>query len=299
MQGIITALITPFYEGRVDEKSLLNLLKQQLKAGVQAFVINGTTGESPTLTQAEVEQVFCFVRAHTPEGTKLILGAGLNSTQKTLAFMQAMAGLKPDAWLSVVPYYNKPPQFGLVEHFKALARGTDRNIILYNVPGRTIVGLDGDSILKLSQEPNIVGIKEASGDIGVLRELQPQTPQNFNWLSGDDGSCMQFIAAGGGGVISVLSHIIPGPLLQMFKVLSKDRSENRAPDKLQMERGRVLKEYKKYEALNNLLGIEANPIPVKMALYLMKIIRSPELRLPLVPLQAKYTEQLKALLKDL
>ena len=313
MQGIMTALITPFYKGKVDDESLRRLVQQQLQAGVRAFVINGTTGESPTLTVKEVEHIFravadCTRKRTSQDDVKLILGAGLNSTQKTLNLIKSLAHLQPDAWLSVVPYYNKPPQQGLIEHFKALAQDVE-NLILYNVPGRTIVGLDNTTILQLSQVPHITGIKEASGNIKVLNTLQSQTPKNFYWLSGDDASCMHFMAAGGRGVISVLSNILPGPMVDMFNSLQEGRTKTVAnssdaqatpnehqPNKAAPENSnmqQVVNEYKKYDTLNMLMGIEANPIPVKMALYLMGVIRSPELRLPLVPLSSNATSQLE------
>ncbi|PIS10160.1 MAG: 4-hydroxy-tetrahydrodipicolinate synthase [Bdellovibrio sp. CG10_big_fil_rev_8_21_14_0_10_47_8] len=264
--GVITALITPFKNQDVDYPSLERLIKFQLKSGVQGFVINGTTAESPTLETAEKNEIFNFVRARVPNEIPLIMGTGSNSTQKTIEESIAAEKLGADAILVVVPYYNKPPQRGLVEHFKKVADSVSIPTILYNVPSRTITSLELESIQQLSLHPKIIGIKEASGNVEFAREIRQKCGKNFLVLSGDDGTYDEFMEVGGDGVISVASHVVPEVMLQRSARANRD--------------------------LIDLLFVEANPIPVKKALHLMGIIDSPECRLPLVTLSDANTEKI-------
>lgn len=272
IKGVITALITPFSEGKVDYASLEKLVAFQLEHGVEGFVINGTTAESPTILDQERREIFAQVQKLVPKDFPLIMGTGSNSTQKSIQDSQEAEKLGADACLVVVPYYNKPPQRGLLEHFKAIASSVEIPSILYNVPSRTITALELDTIKKLSEHPNILGIKEASGNIEFDRQIREQCGREFLLLSGDDGTYEEFMQAGGDGVISVASHILPR------EMRDKKIRENRQ--------------------LIDFLFCEANPIPLKMALYQMKIIKSPELRLPLVQLTADKSEQLKVLLRQ-
>lgn len=272
IKGVITALITPFSEGKVDYASLEKLVAFQLEHGVEGFVINGTTAESPTILDQERREIFAQVQKLVPKDFPLIMGTGSNSTQKSIQDSQEAEKLGADACLVVVPYYNKPPQRGLLEHFKAIASSVEIPSILYNVPSRTITALELDTIKKLSEHPNILGIKEASGNIEFDRQIREQCGREFLLLSGDDGTYEEFMQAGGDGVISVASHILPR------EMRDKKIRENRQ--------------------LIDFLFCEANPIPLKMALYQMKIIKSPELRLPLVQLTAEKSEQLKVLLRQ-
>jgi 4-hydroxy-tetrahydrodipicolinate synthase len=265
--GVSTALITPFQQGHVDEGSFRKLLQNQLHRGVQGFVINGTTAESPTLTETEVARLFAIARAEAPTDFPLIVGTGSNSTVKTIQDSIRAEKMGADALLVVVPYYNKPPQRGLFEHFKAVAEAVNIPIILYNVPGRTITALELETIQNLSKHPNIIGIKEASGHIPFARQIREACGREFLLLSGDDASYADFMEAGGDGVISVASHILPEVMLQ--------------------------KSVREYLELIEMLFIEANPIPVKMALSLLQIIASPELRLPLATLAPAATEKLR------
>ncbi len=269
-KGVITALITPFYQGKVDYDSLAKLVDFQIKKGVEGFVVNGTTAESPTLSEEEVEKIFHFIKARVAKDFPLIVGTGSNSTEKTIAASVAAEKMGADGVLVVVPYYNKPPQRGLFEHFKQVASSINIPTILYNVPSRTITALELDTIKKLSAHPSIVGIKEASGNIDFAKAIRQQCGETFLLLSGDDGTYDDFKKAGGDGVISVSSHIIPEEMLQV-----------KASENLE---------------LINMLFCEANPMPVKMALYLMGIIRSPECRLPLVTMAEDKVPALKMLL---
>jgi len=285
-KGVMTALVTPFFQGEVDYKSFIQLLHHQLKGEIDGLVINGTTAESPNLERVEVQKLFEVAKKEVQGKVPLILGTGSNSTKKTIEMTRFAEELKADAALVVVPYYNKPQQHGLIAHFKSVAESTALPVLLYNVPGRTIVSLSADTVVELSKVPNIIGIKEASGDLSILIELYKRCDRDFLITSGDDSSCIEFMLAGGQGVISVISNLIPKPLVQLS--LNARRGQQGARE-----------EYIKYIGLNKLLGVEANPIPVKMGLYLMGIIRSPELRLPLTTLTDTQKKKLQFELKKL
>lgn len=284
-RGTFTALVTPFKNDKVDYASLDRLVKQQLDAGVDGFVINGTTAESPTLTSFEVAEIFKHVRSLCGDKVPLIMGTGSNSTAKTIEDSKKAQELGADAVLVVVPYYNKPPQRGLYEHFKAVASAISIPTILYNVPGRTITSLAAETVCDLAKVPGVMGIKEASGKIDLAQEIINACGKDFVMLSGDDGSYVEFLAAGGHGVISVATHVIPKQMVQWKKWVSEG----------QLEKARA--DINKYMDLINLLFVEANPIPVKKALQLMGILESASLRLPLVELSPAHTENLKVEMK--
>lgn len=265
--GMFTALVTPFYKsGEVDFESLKRLVEDQIDKGVDGFVVAGTTGESPNLSFQEIEQVFISVKENSPKNTPIILGVGTNSTSGTIARVQSFEHLNADAYLVVTPYYNKPTQQGLVAHFSHIAAATEKDIILYDVPGRTIVEMDSDTVAELAKIPNIIGIKDATGRIEKLKEMQSKVEGNFVYLSGDDGTTCEFIKEGGHGVISVLSHVVPAE----FKAAMQ---------------GEV--DFAKYANLCDLLFCEPNPTPVKFALNKMKILETPLLRLPLLELSSE------------
>lgn len=283
-KGVFTALITPFNKGKVDFDSLESLVKFQLKNQVNGFVINGTTAESPTLSTSEVVEIFKRVKSWAP-GIPLIMGTGSNSTEKTIEDTKKAMELGADAALVVVPYYNKPPQRGLEKHFRAIAQSTSLPVILYNVPGRTITSLEPETIHRIASEKNVIGIKEASGKIDLDKKIIELCGKSFLMLSGDDGTYVEFLSAGGHGVISVASHILPKPFAEWTDLAKAGN----------LERARA--EIQRYAKLIDLLFIEANPIPVKKALQLMGIIASAEMRLPLVELEPENTEILRAEMK--
>lgn len=283
ISGVITALVTPFLNGEVDEKSFVKLLHRQLDEGVQGFVVNGTTGESPTLSRAEVRRIFDLAKTEVAGQVPLIVGTGSNATSAAVEFSREVCTWKPDALLTVVPYYNKPPQRGLREHFRQIAMNSSVPVLLYNVPGRTVASLDPATVAQLSEEKNIVGIKDATGDMSICETLKKSVPADFALLSGDDGTCVDFCARGGHGVISVSSHIIAPEMRECLK----DPKHSAADYKT------------KYSEFMKHLYIEANPIPVKAALYWMGVIASPEMRLPLQPLDEKFHKDFQACLKNL
>lgn len=275
--GVFTALITPFINGEIDWASLEKLLRQQVDGGVNGIVVCGTTGETPTLTLNERQKIFEFIRAEVSGEVTLVMGTGSNSTQETLIATLAAKEWGAAAALVVVPYYNKPSQSGLIAHFKKVATDSELPIILYNVPSRTITALELESIQELAKVPGIVAIKEASGNLEFGQKISKTT--HLLLASGDDASCMKFVGAGSRGVISVISHLIPKEMTTLF---------NRA---LAGEVDPVASEWSsRFGALNRDLYVEANPIPLKYALYKMGLIASPELRLPLTELDVKYRD---------
>ncbi|MGE9745328.1 4-hydroxy-tetrahydrodipicolinate synthase [Bdellovibrio bacteriovorus] len=284
-KGTFTALVTPFKNGKIDFASLDKLLKQQLAGGVDGFVVNGTTGESPVLTSSEKAELFKHIRNVCREKVVLIMGTGSNNTAQTIEDSRKAEEMGADAILVVVPYYNKPPQRGLYEHFKAVASSVKIPTILYNVPGRTITSLETGTIRDLAKVKGVVGIKEATGKIDLASEIIKACGSEFVMLSGDDGTYVEFLGVGGHGVISVASHVIPAQMVQWKKWVSEGALDKARAD------------IAKYNDLINLLFVEANPIPVKKALQLMGILESAELRLPLVELGAENTAKLQAEMK--
>jgi 4-hydroxy-tetrahydrodipicolinate synthase len=280
LTGVFTALITPFKKGEIDWSSFKKLLKFQMDGGVNGFVVSGTTAESPTLTDDEKKKLFEFVRSETGGTKPIVMGTGSNSTADTVSATQAAAKWGADAALVVVPYYNKPPQRGLFQHFQKIAECSALPVILYNVPGRTITKLEADTVQELSKLSNIVGIKEATGDLEFGQKIVEACGADFMVTSGDDGTFLDLIPRGSQGVISVGSHILPKHFSDWCKRARGGDLSARA-------------EFAKYNDLNNYLYVEANPIPIKMALHLMGIIDSPELRLPLVQLSEPFKAELK------
>lgn len=283
-EGIITALITPFKNGEVDYKSLKNLVHDQLRQGVDGFVVHGTTGESPTTTDAEKIKIFDFIKTEVANKVPLILGTGSNSTAITVQATQKAQAMGAHGVLVVVPYYNKPSQQGLFEHFKTVAQSTELPVILYNVPSRTITALELETIVNLSKIKNIVAIKEASGNLEFGEQILKQT--KLTVLSGDDKTSMALAAKGGKGVIAVASHLIGKEMAQAYKKIKEGDSS-------------AHKEYETYFNLIESLYVEANPIPLKYALKKKGIIESEELRLPLVALSESFRPKLDKALEIL
>jgi 4-hydroxy-tetrahydrodipicolinate synthase len=290
-EGVITALITPFNKGEVDYPSLKNLLRSQLDNGIDGFVIHGTTAESPTTTDAEKEKIFQFVKSEVSGQVPLIVGTGTNSTQDTISKSQKAEKWGADALLVVVPYYNKPPQRGLHEHFTKVANSVEIPTILYNVPGRTITSLELDTIVSLSENKKIIAIKEATGDIEFGAKIISKVRKDFHVLSGDDKTCMALAAKGGKGVIAVVSHLISGKMQDTYRKIKSGDSD--------VSKG-ALKNYEKFFPLIDSMYLEANPIPVKYALKKVGTLASEEMRLPLVSLsnelRPKVDEQVKGIL---
>ena len=277
-KGVFSALLTPFDGGKVDYASLEKHVQYQIKNGITGFVVNGTTAESPTLLWDEVEQIFKTVK-NISGNRPLIVGVGSNSTAKTIATAKKAAALGADALLVVVPYYNKPPQRGLVAHFNAVANSTNVPVILYNVPGRTITALSVESVVELAKNKKIIGIKEASGDMNYVERLHKSVPAEFVKLSGDDATYIEFLKLGGDGIISVMSNILTKQCIQWTKNSDADN-------------------FNSHLKFINGIYAEANPIVPKWMLHEMGLFKSPEMRLPLVDLDPVLHTPTSALLKE-
>ncbi len=286
-KGVISALPTPFSKNKVDFISLTKLVEFQLKQGINGFVVNGTTAESPTLTWEEVEKIYLCVREISGQRVPIILGTGSNSTAQTVETTKKAEGLGADAALVVVPYYNKPPQRGLISHFTEVAKNTNLPVILYNVPGRTITGMTVETILEISKEKNVIAIKEASGDIPFDEKLKAKLAADFIFLSGDDPTFIDFLRLGGNGIISVMSNAITSASARWAALVSQNKTEEAALD------------FARYKKLISLMYVEANPIPLKWMLFKMGIFSAPDMRLPLIELDRKYFEEIATELKNL
>lgn len=276
IRGSIVALVTPFTDsGDVDFDGLKRLVDFQITAGTNAIVAVGTTGESASLTHREDSEVIRAVVEYANGRVPIIAGAGSNSTAEACKLTIAAEKAGADAILSVAPYYNKPPQRGLIAHFKAVAENTELPIILYNVPGRTVTDLSDDTTLTLAEIQNITGIKDATGDMARAQYLIKHRPEGFAVYSGDDPTALELCLMGGDGDISVTANVAPGLMSNMVAAaLEGDRDlSNELNDKL--------------VSLHQHLFIESNPIPTKWVLAKMGLIRS-DCRLPLVPLAKNF-----------
>ena len=272
--GSLVAIITPMLaDGQVDYVSLKKLLNYQVDNGTDGLVIMGTTGEAATIPFSEQLTVMQFVIDEVRGRVKIIAGNGSNSTAEAIEKTKQLNELAIDGFLTVTPYYNKPTQAGMVAHFKAVAAATDKPVLLYNVPGRTGVDMLADTVAKLTAVSNIVGIKEATGSLARLAELQKLCPNDFLLLSGDDASACEFLLQGGHGVISVTTNVAPLAMSQMIKAaVQQDRTTAEQIDQT-------------LQGLHRDLFIESNPIPSKWALWRLGLINSDFARLPLTQLE--------------
>ncbi len=280
----MVAIVTPFKNGRVDEKALRGLIEFQIAGGTQGIVPCGTTGESATLSHAEHDEVIGITVDACKGRVKVLAGTGSNSTSEAIELTQSAEKKGADGALLITPYYNKPSQDGLYLHFSTLARETDLPIVLYNVPGRTSVNMLPPTVQKLADIKNIVGIKEASGSLQQISEIIALCDQEFPVISGDDPLLWPILAIGGKGVISVTANVLPDKVFQLCRA-AKDGDSGRA---------RAL-HYELME-INDILFIDTNPVPVKLALALMGKVDD-ELRSPLAPMSADNIDKLKTVLR--
>jgi len=276
--GSLVALVTPmFSDGSIDWDSLDNLIEFHIENGTAAIVIVGTTGESSTLDMSEHEQVIKYTVGKCQGRIPVIAGTGGNSTSEAIHLTAAAKRVGASAALIVTPYYNKPSQEGLYQHFKKIAESVDIPQILYNVPGRTACDMLPETVLRLAQVPNIVGIKEATGDLERAKYLIAHVPEGFAVYSGDDGTATELMLAGGQGDISVTANVSPKAMASMCQAAIAGNRE--LAERLNMS----------LQPLHQKLFVEANPVPVKWALHLMGLIPD-GIRLPLVPLDGRYHE---------
>ncbi len=287
-RGTGTALVTPLkHNGAVDEVALRDLVDFQVNGGVEALLPTGTTGESVTLGDDEQQYVIDAVVDQAKGRVKVIAGAGSNSTSKACALSKKMIGAGSQGILSVAPYYNKPTQEGFYQHYAAVAEAIDAPIIMYNVPGRTASNIEAETTLRIAEEiPNVVGIKEASGNFTQIMEILRNRPDGFGVWSGDDAITLPLMALGADGVVSVVSNEVPKMFSQMVRLCLRGKLE------------KAIALHNKLLPLMNFNFVESNPIPVKAALAMMGMIEE-RCRLPLVPLSEKHRPKLKQILEEL
>jgi len=286
-RGAMTALVTPFdRDGKLHEEHLKRLIEFQIAGGVDGIVPCGTTGEASTLDYDEHFRV-CELTAKFVNGrAKVIIGGGSNNTHRAIELTRFSKEIGADAVLSVGPYYNKPTQEGHYRHFRAIAESADIPIIIYNIPGRTGVNIEPETLLRLSEIPNIAGVKEASGNLDQMMTILRGRPAGFSVLSGDDSLSLPLISVGGDGCISVLANEMPQAFTRMIHAALDNRWD---------EARRI--HYETY-SLMRANFVETNPVPVKAALAMMGLIEE-VYRLPLCPMQPNNRERLQAILREL
>jgi 4-hydroxy-tetrahydrodipicolinate synthase len=278
--------VTPFRDGAIDEAALRELVDRQIEAGIDGLVPCGSTGESATLSHAEHRRVVEIVVQAARGRVPVVAGTGSNSTREAIELTQHAKAAGADGALLISPYYNKPTQEGIFLHYAEIARATSFPLLAYNIPGRTASNILPATIARMADVPQIVGVKEASGDVGQIAEVIARCPEDFAVLAGDDAMTLPLLALGGRGVIATTANVAPSAMVQMIRAF-------RAGDVAEARRihFRLL-------PLFQVLFCETNPIPVKAALALMGAC-TPEIRLPLTPLGEPHRERLQVVLKEL
>jgi len=284
-KGSIVALVSPFKDGKVDKERLLKLVEFHIREGTEGVVPCGTTGESATLSHEEHKEIVTLVVEAVNKRIPVIAGAGSNCTRESVDLAQHAKKVGADGILAVTPYYNKPTQDGLYEHYATIAKAVDIPLILYNVPTRTGVNLLPETVARLSEIDNIVGIKEASADLRQQSKIVELCRNDFALISGDDFTLLPTLSIGGVGVISVVANIVPKEVTTLIKEFNKGNLT---------EAKRL---HYKIFPLCEAMFIETNPVPVKTALGMMGMI-SPEVRLPLVPLKKTNQKKLQETLQN-
>ncbi|NTS75977.1 4-hydroxy-tetrahydrodipicolinate synthase [Catenovulum sp. SM1970] len=288
IRGSIVALVTPMTtSGSVDYPTLEKLVEFHVAAGTHGIVAVGTTGESATLPVDEHIKVIETVVRSAQGKVKVIAGNGANSTAEAVELTQKIAPLGVDAFLNVTPYYNKPSQKGLIAHYKAIAESSEVPQILYNVPGRTAVDMLPETVATLASHPNIIGIKEATGDLKRLKAIQALVDDEFLLYSGDDETGLEFLKLGGHGVISVTNNVVPAQMARICNLAEAGQFEE--AEKINAS----------LTALHQAMFVESNPVPVKWALYRMGILPECVYRLPLVEPENEAQVQIEQALKEL
>ena len=285
--GTGTALVTPFsHDGSLDERALHGLIQRQIEAGIDFLVPCGTTGESPTLTHEEHLRIVEVAVKLANGKVAVLAGAGGYNTMEVIARAKELAAIGADGILSVTPYYNKPTQEGLYQHFRTIAEAVALPIILYSVQGRTGVNIEPTTVKRLAEIENIVGIKEASGNISQMAAILNSVPEDFAVLSGDDAITLPLMALGGRGVISVVSNEIPTEMTKLTRLALRGDFDG------------AREIHRRYHPLMEINFVESNPIPVKAALAEMELLE-PVWRLPLVPPKAENRARIRAVLESL
>ena len=281
--GLTVALVTPFDNGKVNEKALRDLVDYHIEAGTDCVSPVGTTGESPTLTHEEHEQIIGVVCEQAAGKIKVMAGTGSNSTAEAIRLTKFAKSVGATAALMVAPYYNKPTQEGFFLHYKAVAEAVDIPIVLYNIPGRTAKNMEPETIIRLAELPNIVAVKESTGVMDQASAILNSS--DLTVLSGDDSLTLPLMALGGSGVVSVVGNLVPQDVKAMLDAFN--RGDLAAAQK---------QHHKLFPLCRDMLGLATNPIPVKTAMELLDRC-SGELRLPMTPLTSAEREKLQATLK--
>lgn len=286
-QGLYTAIVTPFVNGRIDEDAFEKLIEDQVAAGVTGVVAVGTTGESPTLDVNEHLLVIRLAVKFAAGRIQVIAGTGANSTAEAIHMTLEAEEAGVDGTLQVCPYYNKPSQAGVYAHFKAIADATKLPIMLYSIPGRCGIEIGVETIARLAKDcPNIICVKEAGGSVDRVNQLMQVVPEDFTILCGDDGLTVPFMSCGAVGLVSVTSNLVPGIMNELVQAgLNQDMAEML----------RLQKKY--YPLMKGLMSLDTNPVPIKAALAMRGDIQDC-VRLPLVPLAEEKKPKLEALLKS-
>lgn len=284
-QGSMVALITPFHQGKVDEKSLRDLIEWQIASGTFCLVPCGTTGEAPTLSYEEHERIVAITVEQAAGRVPVLAGAGSNATENAIKLTLQAKRAGAAGTLQVVPYYNKPTQEGIFRHFEKIARAVDLPMVLYNVPGRTAVNMEAATTLRLAKIETVVGIKEASGNLEQIGRIIQESSSNFSVYSGDDALNMSVYMLGGRGTISVAANVVPSKVAKVWNVFAAGNKKE------------AFALHEEIEPLNKILFLETNPIPVKTALSLMKKCEE-EFRLPLCSMSEGHKQELKEALKN-
>ena len=280
-RGAFTALVTPFKNGQVDYAALEALIESQVTRGIDGLVPCGTTGESPTLTEKEHGEVIAFTVKTARKRVPVIAGTGSNSTAEAIHYTRHAKEVGADAVLLVCPYYNKPSQKGLVAHFTAIADAVDIPQVLYNIPGRSVINMNPETVAELSRHRNIVGIKEASANLDQMIKIKALCGSDFDLLSGDDPITLPILSIGGVGVISVISNILPQETSRVVHSYLEGKAEEARELAL-----------KYYELTKAILSADVNPVGIKTAMALRGQIQE-EFRLPLVPMAPEAKESLR------
>jgi len=279
--GALVALVTPFIDGQLDEQGLIDLIEFQIANGTHGIVPGGTTGESATIGMDENKRIIDLTVKTVNGRVPVIAGAGANNTLEAIELTESAKASGADAVLSVVPYYNKPDQEGIYLHFKAIAESVDIPVVLYNVPSRTVVSIEADTVARLAQIENIIGIKEASASLEQISDVIRKTPEDFIVLSGDDFTAMPTVFIGGHGVISVISNVYPQGMAKMMeRAIAGDI------------KGANELHYQMYDAMK-LMFSAPSPAPAKKALEMMGMIKSGGARLPIAPMKEEAIENLR------
>jgi 4-hydroxy-tetrahydrodipicolinate synthase len=284
-EGVFTALVTPFRDGAVDERALMELVELQVAAGVDGLVPCGSTGESATLSHAEHRRVVEVVVSAAHGRVSVLAGTGSNNTREAIELTLHAKEAGADGALLISPYYVKPTQNGIVEHFRAIATETSFPLVVYNIPGRTASNILPETMVRLAEIDQVVGTKESCGDFHQLAHLMHVVPDDFIVLSGDDWATLPLLSLGGKGVISVVSNIAPAEMVELVRAF-RSGDLDRARDT-----------YDRLLPLMDVLFCETNPIPVKAAVALRGLILD-EIRLPLTPLTAPNRERLQVVMKE-